>query len=144
MTVNATRPTTESLETRRLLPLALTGGAIGAIINIVVFFIAPVIIGGAVQVATPPTNAVQDLPIFPVVMASLVPAFVGAGVLWLLNRFTSAPVRLFQILGAVIAVLSLVGPFGLPINLGSKITLCIMHLVAATSIVLVLSRAKRV
>jgi hypothetical protein len=143
MTVNTTQPNTETLETRRLLPLALTGGAIGAVANVIVFLIAPALIGGAVQVATPPTNTVQDLPIIAVALASIVPAIVAAGVLWALSRFTNAPLRIFQTLGVVIAALSLISPFGLPVSLGSKITLCIMHVVAAAAIILALSRAKR-
>ena len=130
------------LENRRLLPLALTGGVIGAVINAVIALIAPALIGGPVQVSQPGSTALQDLPLIAVIAASLIPAFVAALVLYLLGRFTKAPIQIFQITAGVLTFLSLFSPFAIPTSLGAQLTLCLMHLVAAASITLALSRAK--
>lgn len=134
--------TSPRLENRRLLLLALIGGVTGAVINAAIALIAPVLIGGAVQVSQPGSAVLQDLPLPAVIAASIIPAFVAAGVLWLLGRFTKAPIQIFQIIAVVIALLSLISPFGIPVSLGSQLTLCLMHIVAAATITLALSRAK--
>ena len=130
------------LENRRLLPLALTGGVIGAVINTAIALLAPALIGGAIQVARPGETALQNLPLPAVIGASIIPALVGALVLWLLGRFTKTPVQIFQLIAVIITVLSLISPFGLPIGLGGQVLLCLMHIVAAGAITLALSRAK--
>ncbi len=139
-----TAPTTAfqaRLENRRLLPLAAAGGAIGTVFNLAIALIAPALIGGAVQISRP-SSPLEDLPLIAVIAASIIPAFVAAAVLWLLGRLTKAPIQIFQIIAVVITVLSLFSPFGIPTTLGAQLTLCLMHIVAAASITLALSRAK--
>jgi hypothetical protein len=131
-----------SLETSRLLPLAATGGIIGAVINAALVLLAPSLLGQAIQAASPGSTA-QDVPVIVAMMASFIPAFAAAGVLWLLNKFTKTPLPIFQILGVILALLSLLSPLGLPVSTSSKVMLEIMHIVAATSIILALSRAKK-
>ena len=140
--MTASTTTAPRLENRRLLPLALTGGAIGAAVNAAIALIAPALIGGAVQVSQPGSTVLQDLPLIAVIAASIIPAFVAAAVLWLLGRFTKTPVQIFQILAVVLALLSLISPFGIPTSLGAQLTLCLMHIVAAASITIALSRAR--
>lgn len=130
------------LENRRLPLLALIGGVVGAVVNVAIALIAPALIGAAVQVAQPGTTVLQDLPLPAVIAASITPAFVAAAVLWLLGRFTKAPIQIFQIIAVVIALLSLFSPFSIPVGLGSQLALCAMHIVAALTITLALSKAK--
>jgi hypothetical protein len=128
--------------TPNLWTLALTGGAIGAVINTLIILLAPSIIGEAIQVPNPSTNALEPLPLFAVIAASIVPAFIGLGILLLLQRFTKNSMTIFLSIGVVFTLLSLIGPFTMPINFGVKIALNLMHLVAAASILVALSRAK--
>ena len=125
------------LQNRRLPLLALIGGATGAVVNVAI-----ALMGAAVQVAQPGTTVLQDLPLPAVIAASIIPAFVAAAVLWVLGRFIKAPIQIFQIIAGVIALMSLFSPFSLPVSLGSQLTLCAMHIVAALTITLALSRAK--
>lgn len=139
-----TAPTIASqprLENRRLLPLAAAGGAIGAVINTAIALIAPALIGGAVQISRG-GSPLEDLPLIAVIAASIIPAFVAAAVLWLLARFVKTPILIFQIIAVVITLLSLFSPFRIPVSLGAQLTLCLMHIVAAASITLALSKAK--
>jgi Family of unknown function (DUF6069) len=138
---SAAQPT-QRLETRQLLPLAAIGGIVGAALNVAVALVAPVLIGQPLQVIAPNSPEPQPLLLVAVILASIVPAFFAAGVLWLLGRFTRAPVRNFQILGGVFALLSLFGSLGMPVGLGTQLTLSLMHLIAAASIILALSRAR--
>ena len=129
--------------TPNLWTLALTGGVIGAIINALIFLIAPSIIGQAIQVVNPNTNLLEPLPLFAVIAASVVPAFAAAGLLLALQRFTKNPMSIFLGIGIVFALFSLIGPFTMPMTMGVKLTLNLMHLVAAASILAALSRAKK-
>jgi Family of unknown function (DUF6069) len=123
--------------------LALTGGAIAAPINSVLALLAPTLIGQPIQIPNPNTQVLENLPLFAVITASLVPSFAAAGVLLLLRRLTATGTRIFQILGAVLALLSCIPTFTMPISPQVKIILSVMHLVAATSIVLTLTRPQK-
>jgi Family of unknown function (DUF6069) len=134
---------TQIASTTNLWLLALVGGIIGAIINTLIALIAPGIIGQPLQAPNPSTKTLEAIPLFAVIAASLIPAFLGAGFLVLLQRFTTNPLQKFQIIAVTFALLSLISPMTLPINLGGKMALSLMHLVAAASIVWSLSRARK-
>jgi Family of unknown function (DUF6069) len=78
-----------------------------------------------------------------VIMASVFPAFVGAGFLWVLGRFTPRPFTIFIAISVVFTFLSLGGPFSLPIETGGKIALSLMHIIEAAAVVGVLSSRAR-
>jgi hypothetical protein len=123
--------------------LALIGGVIGAIINSLIALIFPSLTGQALSVPNPSTNVLENLPLFAVIAASIVPSFAGAGVLLLLRRFVANGTAVFQGVSAVVAVLSCLPAFGMPITTEVKIVLSIMHLVAAAAIVLTLTRPQK-
>jgi hypothetical protein len=123
--------------------LALIGGVIGAIINSLIALIAPSLTGQALTVPNPSTQVLENLPLFAIIAASIVPSFVGAGVLLLLRRFFPNGTQIFQIFGAVLAVLSCIPAFGMPITNEVKVVLSVMHLVAAAAIVLTLTRPQK-
>ena len=134
---------TQTASTTNLWLLALVGGIIGATANTLIALIAPGIIGQPLQAPNPSTNTLEAIPLFAVIAASLIPAFLGAGFLVLLQKFTKNPLQKFQLIAIVLALLSLISPMTLPTNLGGKMALGLMHLVAATSIVWALSRARK-
>lgn len=134
---------TQSTQTSNIWILALIGGIIGATINAIIALLAPSLTGQSLLVPNPNTNLVEQLPLFAVIAASLIPAFVGAGVLLGLQKLSNQGIRVFQIIGVVIALLSLVGPITMPISTEIKIVLNLMHLVAASSIIVALSCYKK-
>ncbi len=134
---------TQTSATTNLWLLALIGGIVGAVINILIALIAPSLIGQSLQIPNPSTNVLEPLPLFAVITASLVPAFIGAGVLLGLKKFFTNGTRVFQIVGVVFALLSLIGPMTMPMSNEIKIVLNLMHLVAAASIIIALSRYKK-
>ncbi|MEI6230383.1 MAG: DUF6069 family protein [Actinomycetes bacterium] len=127
--MTTTAQTTSTTNTAQ--PKPWIGGAWGAgaaiVINSVIFFAANAILSGSIQTAQSGKSPV-DLPYAAVAMASVIPVFAGAAVLWALIRFTSFGLRQWSILAAVLAVLSLGAVVTMQVDGGSKIALALMHL----------------
>ena len=85
----------------------------------------------------------QPLSFALVIIASVVPAILAAGLLALLGRLTDRPVRPFQWIATVLAVLSLAPPLLQGEGAATKLILVAMHVVAAVAIVGILSRSQR-
>lgn len=117
-------------------PRPLLGAAAGAllalVVNTIVFFAGGAILGTSIQASTDGATA-SDVPYVAVVASSVLPLFIGAGVLWLLGRFTASALRVWTIIAIVLTVLSLSGPLFLPVDIGSKIALILMHIGAGTA-----------
>lgn len=125
---------------------ALAGGAVGAVGNVVLYYVAlaaGVTMVGQFDPNLPPTT----LPLFPVIAASLVPAIPAGGVLVALNAFLRKPSTAFVVLSVVLGLLSMGGPASLVgADVGTKVVLGLMHVVSAVAIValaLRMGRAKR-
>jgi hypothetical protein len=114
---------------------AAAGAVLALVINTIVFFAGGAILGTAIQASTDGTTP-SDVPYVAVIASSVLPLFVGAGVLWLLRRFTTSALRIWTIIAIVLTVLSLTGPLFLPVDDGSKIALILMHIGAGTAAIL--------
>lgn len=116
----------------RLLLAGLVAGVAAAVVNAVLYAF------GAIDpdVTTP---AGQSITLAPVLLFSVVPNVLGGLVLWAILR-SGRTVRLFQIIVAVVTVLSLLAlpPLGAPT--GMLIVLGLMHLVAGAAAALVTPR----
>ena len=118
---------------------ALIAGAIAAVANLVVYFIA----GAAnvpLQIAAPGSSELQRLPFVPVVLASLIPALVATALLLVLRRFTPRADTVFQVIAVIFLVVSFSGPLGMPTDGATKFVLNLMHVVAGVIITLGLTR----
>lgn len=116
----------------------LIGGIIAAFINSLLFFLGQALNGGVLELTDGP---VAELSIFMVLMASIIPGIVAGLIYLVIHRFTVKPRRWFIVLAAVIFILSVFQPISAasnPIVLG---TLEMMHLGAASAIVLFILRA---
>jgi hypothetical protein len=129
----------QSVANQRLLPSAVLAALIGAVLNSVVFFTATSALNLQLLAPNPQTNEIAPITIIMVIMASVIPAFVGTGLLWALGRFTSRPFTIFIVASVLFTLVSFGGPFSLPIEIGGKLTLSLMHIIEATSVVGVLS-----
>jgi hypothetical protein len=122
------------INTSALLKVAPLAAAVAAIINAVLFFIGDATGIMDKNVGIPgPDGSVQAITLVPVIMSSIIPTLVAAGVLMMLNRFTANPMRIFGIVTIVILVVSMGNPFmGIPgISTGMGIWLDLMHVVVA-------------
>jgi hypothetical protein len=132
----------KSVALSRLWWAALIAGAVAAVGNLIVFAVARALNLPLEIPMGPQTTA--PLTAVPVIATSFIPALLAAAFLALLSRFVSKPLRVFQIVGLVAALLSLLGPSLMPIAGATKVILILMHLVAAISIIGVLSVLARV
>lgn len=132
--------TTDRVQASRLWLAALAAAGIAAIANIAIWLLAGALaVPLNIQVGGP-QSPVVPLGAGPVIVMSVVPALLGAALLWLLNRFTARPRLVFQVVAVVVLLLSLAGPLLLPVALANKLVLSLMHVVAAAVIVSVLRK----
>ncbi len=112
-----------------LLRVAPSTGLVAAAVNAVLFFAAH---SAGLFPATALVNG-QPLTVVPVIISSIVPVLVAAGVFALLGRFTQNPVRIFTVLAAVLLVVSFINPFmGIPgVTTAMALVLNVMHIVVA-------------
>jgi hypothetical protein len=115
-----------------------------AVVNLIIYFAVPALFNFSLDVPLMgPGSAVQQLPFYMVLVVSVLTSFGAAGVLAMLNRFTSRPITIFRIVAAVLLVLSLGAPFSLPVALNIRLTLAAMHLAAAAIITYFLTAWER-
>ena len=117
-----------------LLKVAPVAALVSAVINVVLYFIgdAAGLMDSSVGVPGP-DGSMQAITAVPIIMSSIIPTLVAAGLLALLNRFSENPLRIYGIVTIVIFVVTLANPFlGIPnIPLGMGIWLNVMHAVVA-------------
>ena len=121
------------INSNSLLKVAPLAAAVSAAGNAVLYFIGSAIgmMDKTVGMVTP--EGVQPITLAPVIISSIIPTLIGAGLLALLNRFTANPLRIYGIVTVVVSVLSIANPFvaipNMPIGMG--VWLNLMHVVVA-------------
>lgn len=115
----------------------LLASVAGVILNVVLFYIGAA--AGIMDPAVGVPNAdgtIQYITVIPVIISSILPVVVAAGVLALFNRYVANPVRIFGILALILCVLSFANPFlaipNVPVAMG--VWLNLMHVVVAGSV----------
>ncbi len=126
----------------RLLKAGLLGGAVAAVANVVVYVIAHA--AGQTLTAQFQPGTVSALGVAPVIISSVVPSLLGAGLLYALARFVKPGVTVFAAIAAVFTVVSFGGPASLgDASTGTVVTLDVMHLIAGAAITTSLVRSAR-
>jgi hypothetical protein len=120
---------------------AMLAIGIAAVANAAIFALAG-LFGVPLEVSLTPGQPPQPLDLGMVVLATIVPALLAAGLLALLGRLTERPVRLFQWIAVVAFFLSLAGPVFQAVGATATLILMLMHLIAAATIVGVFSMAE--
>ena len=114
---------------------ALLGGIVALIINLLIYAVATLASVELVIPAQPGNDQLMALPLFAIVVASLVPAFAAAGLYWLLQRFVSRPALVLRVLALLIFLFSLVPVFTTGIPGSAAIFLLLMHIATAATII---------
>ncbi len=117
-----------------LLKVAPLAAAASAAINAVLYFIGDASGLMDKSIGVPgPDGAIQSITLLPVLMSSIIPTLIAAGVLALINRFSDNPLRIYGIVTIVLFVVTLGNPFlSIPnVPLGMAIWLDLMHAVVA-------------
>lgn len=133
--------TGKSVAVHRLWWVAPLAGAVAAVGNLMVWALGRAL---AIPLDIPMGAQTTTLTAGPIIAASFVPALLAAVLLAMLSRLAARPLWVFQLVGGVALLLSLLGPLALPVAGATKAVLLGMHVVAALAIVGVLSKAARV
>ncbi|MDZ4839513.1 MAG: DUF6069 family protein [Bacteroidota bacterium] len=91
-------------------------------------------------------NKMPNKPInhIPVIVSSFLPAIVAGLIFAILVRFTAKPLTIFTIISVILSLLSLAAPLNLQnISIETKITMELMHIVAAVFIITLIPRLSR-
>ena len=136
-TISATPPKPVTTISSALIA-GLIGGLIAAVINAVIYVAAQSLNGGPLLVQTPQAPTPQPLPLFAVLLFSVVPGLLAGVVYWVLARSTRTPARWFLILAVVVFGLFLYGPLGAASGAVAVWALELMHVGAAVPVVWVL------
>ena len=133
---------TTKLNLKQSLFAGFLAGIAAAIINAVLFFVFHS--AGVIRDDIFPQPG-QPLTILPVITASFVPLIIGSVVFYLFERFTRNGFKIFAGIALVLMVLSLVSPFTMipGATFGYSLVLCVMHIVAALSLLYFIRRAKQ-
>ncbi len=124
---------------RRMVPAALLAAAAAATANLALYAVARGLLGVSfVMPYAGPGAPSERLPEGMVVLASAVPAFAAAALLWGLGRVVRRPLVMVGVVG-VVAPLALLASFSGPLSLtdtapSTRVALLMMHVVAATMI----------
>lgn len=131
---------TTTIASAKLLTVAPLAAIASAAVNAVLFFIGKATGLLSDSVLIQPAN--QPISLIPVIISSILPTLLAGAVLALLNRFLSAPLRIFNIIAVVLLVLSFASPFAsipnVPIGMG--VWLNVMHVVVAGAVVFAFNR----
>lgn len=122
------------INTSSLLKVAPLAALASAAINAVLYFIGDSAGLMDKTVGIPgPNGSIQPITLFPVILSTIIPTLIAAGVLALINRFAANPLRIYGMVTIVVFLVTLANPFlampNLPLNMG--IWLDLMHAVVA-------------
>jgi hypothetical protein len=109
----------------------LIGGAIAAVINIILFFIGQAVNGGPLIVTPPGQSGVQAIPWFMVILMSILPGVIAGALYGILNRFTARPTPIFLVIAAVVFVFMFFNPISSAQGTTAILFLEVMHVVVA-------------
>jgi hypothetical protein len=138
----AGRPVRASLA--HTLLVGLLAGLVASVANLIVFFVAQALGAPFLVPMGGPGAPTLPLPFAAVVATSTIPGLGAAVLYWALGRFTGGrATTIFVAVAVAFGLLSLVGPLTLPIDLFTRLSLALMHIVAGVIITGGLVRSAR-
>ena len=132
-----TQPVTsaKTVTASRFISAGLLAAAVAAVANLLVYFLVPALFGFTLEFPWQgPGSEIQRLPIFMVLLATVLPTIAAIVLLAVLNRFTARPVTIFRVIAVVFLLLSLAAPLTLSAPLSVRLTLVAMHVITAAII----------
>ena len=116
---------------------------IAAIVNVVIYFIGNSLVQ-PLQVVMGGATAPVQLPLFAVVIFSVVPLLGAMVLLWLLGRFTARPFTIFTLIAVIFLLISFIPDLTMAgVSDLNKAILVLMHTVAGLTSILGLRRLAR-
>lgn len=140
-----TEPTAPPAATPRSAGLwrySLAAAPVAAVVNLVIHTVVNAT-GVSFVVAFSAGDKTMHITAAHVAALSVVPLLIASALAAVASRRSMATLRAVQIVAGVVAVVSLVGPLSLTAELGAKVALASMHVVAGVAFVLAVERARR-
>lgn len=120
---------------------AIAAGAVAAaVVNLVIFFL-----GGAAgaSFAFLDRGTLHEISAWAVLIATVPPLVIGTGLATLLARWRSWVIRLAQVIGGGLALLTVAGPLTTDADGATVFALALMHVVLAVAVVATLEAIRR-
>lgn len=120
---------------------AITAGAVAAAVgNLVIFFV-----GGAAgaSFAFLDRGTLHEIGTWEVVTSTVPPLVAGTGLATLLARWWPRMIRLAQVIGGGLALLTVAGPLTTDADGATRVALALMHVVVAVAVVVTLEAIRR-
>ncbi len=126
----------------KLVLAGIIGGLVAAVINTIIYFVAQNFNGGPLLVTFPQTIEPQPLPLFFVIIFSVVPGLVAGLIYAFLSRLTSKSRLIFLIIAAFVFIGFIFGPLTAASTFVVLWALELMHVGAAIPILTAILKAK--
>lgn len=123
------------------LKTGLKAGIVAAILNLIVFEIAHVLLRMSFLVPQGTSGRMASISAVMVILACMVPGIVGAVLFWILVKLTRHGVRIFSVIAYLFLGGSFYGVFSQVQYTAEGVVLSLMHLIAAS---LIIRRLKKV
>ena len=115
-----------------LLKAGVIGGTIAAGLNVILLLLAGMFgIALDLMAGPPPAQQTMALTTPAVVVFTILPAIIGALLLFVLARFTTKSAAIFIVIAVVVTLLSLLPVLSQPLTAAGMIVLALMHVIAA-------------
>jgi TctA family transporter len=111
------------------------GAAAATVINLIVYFVAS---GSGAALAVQQNGADHEINAAGVVVASLVPLLVGTLLAMLVSRWWPGVLRVAQVVAAVVAVVTALGPLTQAVDTATGLALATMHVMIGATAVAIL------
>jgi hypothetical protein len=121
---------------------SLAATAVTAVVNLVIHTVVNST-GVSFVVAFGAGDKTMHITAAHVAALSVVPLLIASALAVVASRRSMSTLRAVQLVAGVVAVVSLGGPLSLTAELGAKVALASMHVVAGVAFVLVVERARR-
>jgi Family of unknown function (DUF6069) len=133
---------TRTISVSKFIQAGLIGGAIAAILNLILYFIGQALNGGALLVAPRGAGIAQPIPWFMVIVLSIVPGVVAGLLYGVLGRFMDKPTPVFLIIAAIVFIVYFFFPIMIVQGTLTIFVLELMHVVVAALVIWFILRAK--
>lgn len=130
----------ETVAAGRLLQAGAIAAVAASVANVLVYFIVPSLFDFSLEIPLMgPGSEIERLPVFMVILSTVVGTIGAVLIFATLNRYTARPVTIFRVVAVIFLLVSFGPPFSLPVATSIQLTLATMHLITATVVTYMLT-----
>ncbi len=126
-----TRAQKQTLGIGKFIQAGLIGGAIAAVINLILFFVGQALNGSPMTVTLPGQAGPAPVPFFMVIVMSVLPGIIAGALYGILVRFTARHRVIFFVIAAIVFILEFINAVTAGSTVTTIVVLEVMHVVVA-------------